>query len=179
MARPIPVYLVSYDPEWPGFAALQIERLRVLEPLLVVVHHIGSTSVPGMAAKPVIDLMPLVADLDAFDSRQSEVEALGYAWHGEFGVEGRRFCTMDNDSGQRIVQLHCYQDDSPHAKRQLAFRDYLRAFPDVAAAYEAEKYRASALFPDNSVDYSREKGAFIRAAEAKALAWVVGEEGGD
>jgi GrpB-like predicted nucleotidyltransferase (UPF0157 family) len=85
----------------------------------------------------------------------------------------------DPETGVRLVQLHCYQNGSHNAKRQLAFRDYLRAFPDVAAAYEAEKRRASALFPDNSVDYSREKGAFIRAAEAKALAWVVGEEGPD
>lgn len=179
MARPIPVQLVVYDPEWPALATHYCNGLRVLEPLLVVVHHIGSTSVPGMAAKPVLDLMPLVGDLDGFDARRRDVEALGYAWHGEFGVEGRRFCTLDDEEGKRIVQLHCYQDDSPHARRQLAFRDYLRAFPEVAAEYEKEKYRASALFPDNSVDYSREKGAFIRAAEAKALAWVVGEEGDD
>lgn len=132
-----------------------------------------------MAAKPVIDLMPLVSDLDAFDRRRGEVEALGYDCHGEFGVDGRRFCTLDDEDGRRIVQLHCYQADSPHAKRQLAFRDYLRAFPEVAAAYEREKYRASALFPDNSTKYAEEKGTFIRAAEAKALAWVVGEEGDD
>jgi GrpB-like predicted nucleotidyltransferase (UPF0157 family) len=179
MAPPIPVHLVHYDPEWPGIAEHFADRLSGLRPLLTTVHHIGSTSVPGMTAKPVIDLMPLFADLAALDARREEVEALGYVWYGEFGVEGRRFCTWDDESGKRVAQLHCYQDDSPHAKRQLAFRDYLRAFPDVAAAYEAEKFRASKLFPNNSVDYSREKGAFIRDAEAKALAWITGDEGYD
>ncbi len=178
MARPIPVQLVAYDPEWPGAATRYCHELLSLG-LFLVVHHIGSTSIPAMAAKPVIDLMPLVADLSAFDGHRAEVEALGYVWHGEFGVDGRRFCTLDDASGKRIAQLHCYQEDSPHAKRQLAFRDYLRAHPNVAADYEAEKYRASKLFPDNSTKYAEEKGTFIRAAEAKALAWVVGEEGDD
>jgi GrpB-like predicted nucleotidyltransferase (UPF0157 family) len=179
MAPPIPVHLVHYDPEWPDMAARFSEQLKIVGPVLTIVHHIGSTSVPGMTAKPVIDLMPLVSDLEIFDARRADLEAIGYVWHGEFGVEGRRFCTWDDDRGCRLAQLHCYQHDSPHAKRQLAFRDYLRAFPDVAAAYEAEKYRASKLFPNNSVDYSREKGAFIREAEAKALAWVTGDEGYD
>lgn len=178
MARPIPVQLVAYSADWPEEAAHYCNQLISLG-LFTVVHHIGSTSIPGMAAKPVIDLMPLVANLDAFDQRRTDIEALGYGWHGEFGVEGRRFCTLDDKSGKRIAQLHCYQEDSPHAKRQLAFRDYLRAHPEVAADYEAEKYRASALFPDNSTKYAEEKGTFIRAAEAKALAWVVGEEGDD
>lgn len=179
MAPPIPVHLVQYNPEWPGMASRFSDELGILGPLLTVVHHIGSTSVPGMTAKPVIDLMPLVSDLAGFDARRSDIEGLGYVWHGEFGVEGRRFCTWDNQDGVRVAQLHCYHHESPHAKRQLAFRDYLRAFPDVAKAYEAEKFRASKLFPNNSVDYSREKGAFIRDAEAKALAWVTGDEGYD
>ncbi len=179
MAPPIPVHLVQYNPDWPDKAAQLSAELCPLKPLLIIVHHIGSTSVPGMMAKPVIDLMPLVSSLEQFDAKRATVEAFGYVWHGEFGVEGRRFCTLDDASGVRIAQLHCYQDDSPHAKRQLAFRDYLRAFPDVAAAYEAEKHRASKLFPHNSVDYSREKGAFIREAEAKALEWITGDEGSD
>ncbi len=178
MAPPIPVYLVDYNPEWPGIAAFHMERLRTLGPLLVAIHHIGSTSVPGLAAKPVIDLMPIVSDLDGFDAIQGHVEALGFGWHGEFGVEGRRFCTFDDpDTGTRLVQLHCYKTGSPHARRQLAFRDYIRAFPDVAKAYEMEKRRACALYPDNSVEYSREKGEFIRSVEGKAASWFVEEPG--
>jgi GrpB-like predicted nucleotidyltransferase (UPF0157 family) len=75
MPPPIPVILTVYDPAWPRMAASHAERLRVLGPTLVTVHHIGSTSVPGLAAKPIIDLMPLVtdvADLDRERRRASE-----------------------------------------------------------------------------------------------------------
>lgn len=170
----IPVHIVAYDPVWPERATEHAARLDVIRPPLLVVHHIGSTAVPGLAGKPVIDLMPIVSHIEAIDEKKGELEALGYRWHGEFGVEGRRFCTLTNDYGERIVQLHIYQTGSRDARRQLAFRNYLRAFPDVANAYALEKRRARDLFPNNSTDYAAEKGAFIRATEAKALAWFVG-----
>ena len=175
MTIAIAVNLVGYNPAWPRMAAQFSAQLEVLGPLLAVVHHIGSTSVVGMVAKPVIDLMPLVADLAEFDRKQGDIEALGYAWHGEYGIEGRRFCTLADADGTRIAQLHFYEQSSLHAKRQLAFRDYLRAFPDVAGAYVVEKRRACALFPNDSTAYSGEKGAWIRGVEVKALAWSVGE----
>jgi GrpB-like predicted nucleotidyltransferase (UPF0157 family) len=178
MAPPIPVYLVEYDPAWPGMAMTYIEALRRFEPLLKKTHHIGSTSIPGIASKPVLDLMPVVSDIAAFDARRDEVEAMGYVWHGEFGVEGRRFCTLNDPvTDVRLVQFHAYQIGSPHARRQLSFRDYLRSHADIAKAYEKEKRRAMALFPDNSTKYAQEKGMFIRSVEAKALEWFVEEPG--
>ena len=96
MTVPIAVNLVEYNPEWPGMAARHLERLRSLGTTLVAIHHIGSTSVPGMVAKPVIDLMPLVRDIEELDARQAEVAALGYRWHGEYGVSGRRYCTLED-----------------------------------------------------------------------------------
>ena len=171
MTVPIPVTLVRYDADWPSKANILSDKLGVLGDTLVVVHHIGSTSVVGMLAKPVIDLMPLVGDIAALDDKRELVESLGYVWHGEYGVEGRRFCTYADENGSRSAQLHFYAIGSPHAKRQLAFRDYLRAFPNVAADYAVEKQRAAALFPDNSTAYANEKGPWIRAAEVKALDW--------
>ena len=78
MPPPIPVILASYDPEWPLLAAGHSRRLQALGSALVIVHHIGSTSVPGLAAKPIIDLMPLVSDLAEIDRLRERVEALGY-----------------------------------------------------------------------------------------------------
>lgn len=69
----------------------------------------------------------------------ARVEALGYGWHGELGIPGRRYCTLNNAAGHRIVQDHVYEVHSPHVARHLAFRDYLRAHPEVASAYEREK----------------------------------------
>jgi GrpB-like predicted nucleotidyltransferase (UPF0157 family) len=171
MPAPIPVILAAYDPEWPRMAARHAERLRVLGPTLVAVHHIGSTSVPGLAAKPIIDLMPVVTGLADLDRERRHIEALGYTWHGEFGIAGRRYCTLSDEAGVRIAQLHFFSAESPQVLRHIAFRDYLRAHPDAAAAYEKEKRRARDLHPDDSHAYTDEKNAWIRATEAEALAW--------
>lgn len=174
MPPPIPVLLVRYNPEWPQMAAGHAARLRVLGSILVTVHHIGSTSVPGLAAKPIIDLMPLVTDLDELDRERLRMEGLGYGWHGEFGISGRRYCTLSDQAGNRAAQFHFFQADSPHVTRHLAFRDYLRAHREVASAYEAEKCRARDLHPDDSHAYTDEKGAWIRETEAKACIWLAG-----
>jgi GrpB-like predicted nucleotidyltransferase (UPF0157 family) len=147
------------------------ERLRVLGPTLVIVHHIGSTAVPGLAAKPIIDLMPLVIDLAGLDMKREDVEALGYIWHGELGIPGRRYCTLSDDAGVRLAQLHFFTEDSPDAERHLAFRDYLRSHPEEATAYEKEKRRARDLHPNDSHAYTDEKAEWIHGAQVKALIW--------
>jgi GrpB-like predicted nucleotidyltransferase (UPF0157 family) len=166
-----PVILAAYDPEWPRMAARLGEDLRVLGATLQSVHHIGSTAVPGLLAKPIIDLVPLVNNLADLDLKRPQVEALGYRWHGEYGIEGRRFCTLCDEAGARSAHLHFFAADSPQSERHVAFRDYLRAHPRVADAYAAEKRRARDLHPDDSNAYAAEKGAWIRDAEAEALEW--------
>ncbi len=178
MTLAIPVNLVEHDPRWQAQAEDYTRLLSPLGDLLLAVHHIGSTAVIGLLSKPVIDLMPIATSLDALDARRGDVEALGFGWHGEFGVDGRRFCTLNDEAGKRLANVHFYECGSPHAQRHLAFRDYLRSHPKVAAAYRRDKLRAGAIHPDDSVAYSGEKGAWIRKAEAKALRWY-GDGGGD
>ena len=170
MLRPFPVRLVDYDPDWPRQAAERMARLRVLEPVLVAVHHIGSTSVPGLIAKPIIDLMPLVGDLASLDLERGAVEALGYQWHGEYGIPGRRYCTLEIGE-RRVAQLHFFTMGSPGAHRHLAFRDYLRAHAGAAAAYAAMKRQAREQHPGDSHAYSAAKQPWIDRMEAQALAW--------
>jgi GrpB-like predicted nucleotidyltransferase (UPF0157 family) len=146
-------------------------ELNVLGPVLIRVEHIGSTSVPNLVAKPIIDLMPLIESLERLDARADAVRALGYEWFGEHGITGRRYCSLTNDFGVRIAQLHFFEETSPHVARHLAFRDYLRAHHKVALAYEAEKHRARALHPDSTQAYSVEKSAWITATERAALEW--------
>jgi GrpB-like predicted nucleotidyltransferase (UPF0157 family) len=147
MPPPIPIVLASYNPEWPRIAAAHADRLRMLGSILVTVHDIGSTAVPGLAAKPIIDLMPLVDDLGKLDRERWRVEALGYNWHGELGILGRRYCTLSDAMGLRIAQLHFFEAHSPEALRHIAFRDYLREHVEAAIAYEKEKRRAGDLHP--------------------------------
>ena len=171
MPKPNKVRLVPHDRDWAHKGAQEGERLRAAASALIFVHHIGSTAIPGIAAKPVIDLLAVASDLDELDRQSENLEALGYSSHGEYGLSGRRYFKLDDaDTGARLFQLHAYAEGDPSITRHLAFRDHLRAHPDIAAAYDAEKRRCAALHPGNSHAYSDCKGDWIARVEAEALA---------
>lgn len=172
-AERMKVELAPHSPAWAALAQSEGERLKTaVGDTLIVVHHIGSTSIPGILAKPVVDLLPLVRDLAALDAREDAVRALGYDWRGEFGLVGRRYCKKDDPAtGKRLFNIHFYQSDNPEVTRHLAFRDYLRAHPKIAKDYEAEKVRAAALQPDDVLLYNDEKNDWIKRVEKDALSW--------
>lgn len=170
---PIKVELLSHDPRWAEQAAAEGQLFAsIVGSSSIAVHHIGSTAIPTIHAKPVLDLMPVVKDLAELDGRRAEIEAHGYEWRGELGLPGRRYCTKsDPATGRRLVQLHCYRERSPEVERHLAFRDYLRSHPQIAAAYDREKARCRNLHTEDSHAYSDCKDAWIKTVEAQALAW--------
>lgn len=163
--------LYDHDPEWPERAEAEMARwCEAIGTDLVAIHHIGSTSVPGLAAKPVIDLIPVLADSAALDAARDRVTELGYEWLGPFGLPGRRYCRRDDQvTGRRVFQAHAYADGSPEVIRHLAFRDWLRAEPANARAYAQEKRRCAKAFPEGGEGYQTCKSAWIDAAEAQAL----------
>jgi GrpB-like predicted nucleotidyltransferase (UPF0157 family) len=169
-----PIEVVPYDPAWLEIAARESKRLReALGDALVVVHHIGSTSVPHLRAKPIVDLMPLVTSLYALDARREAVEALGWSWGGEMGIAGRRYGVLvDTATGRRVAQMHAFTEAWPDVARHLHFRDYLRAHDDEARAYEGVKLRARELHPDDVLAYNGAKAEWIRACEKRAGEWA-------
>jgi len=170
----MPVELVPHRPEWVAIAAAESARIRSVigEDIVVAIHHIGSTSIPGIYAKPTVDLMPLVTSLVALDTREEAIRALGYEWRGEFGIPGRRFLSLVSGvPPKRLFNVHCFEASTPGVERHLAFRDYMRAHPGRAKAYEAEKFRAQKVSPDDTLEYSKQKGPWIVEAEREALTW--------
>jgi len=160
------------DPTWPAQAQVEADRWRGADLAgLIAVHHIGSTSVPGLPAMPIIDLLPEFVDEAAMDAARPRIEALGYEWLAEFGLPGRRYCRRDDTaSGKRLVQAHCYAKGSSEITRHLAFRDALRANAPLRAAYSAVKGKCAALHPGDHQAYGACKSPWIEKAEARAVA---------
>jgi GrpB-like predicted nucleotidyltransferase (UPF0157 family) len=173
MPPPLAVELQPYTPNWAQAAARESERLaQAFGENLIVVHHIGSTAIRGIAAKPILDLMPVVRDLSLLDRCRRGIEDLGYEWWGEYGIPGRRFCTFtEAATGRRRVHLHCFQEGASEVERHLAFRDYLNAHPDVARSYDLLKARCRDLHPLNSHAYADCKSEWIQGIESQALAF--------
>jgi GrpB-like predicted nucleotidyltransferase (UPF0157 family) len=169
----IAVELHPHSPAWAGMARAEAARLKqALGDTLITVHHMGSTAIPGIMAKPIVDMIPVVTDIAALDAKEDAIRTLGYRWLGEFGLAGRRYCTWsDPTTGKRIFQLHCYAHDAPAMPRHLAFRDYLLAHPAIAKEYEVEKIRAASIRSDDAQAYNEQKNDWIQRVEKDALIW--------
>lgn len=158
------------DPTWPEQAEVEIRRWFASVDGLVTVHHIGSTSVRGLPAKPVLDLMPVFRDATARDSARDAIEALGYDWLGAYGLEGRVYARLDDPAtGCRQVQAHSYVQGHPDIRRHLAFRDALRDNAALRAGYASIKGACAARHPDGGPDYGTCKSAWIDKVESRAL----------
>jgi GrpB-like predicted nucleotidyltransferase (UPF0157 family)/GNAT superfamily N-acetyltransferase len=161
----------EYSPEWPAEAEREASRLRaLLGDTLVAIHHVGSTSVPGLAAKPVIDLLPLARDIADIERRTALLQDAGYRAWGEFGLPGRRYFTRDRD-GERTHNLHFYAAGNPDVDRHLALCAYLRGHRSARAEYEVLKRGAYAQHPADIAAYNDAKTVWIRAIEPLALDW--------
>src|SRR5262245_2626582 len=110
MADATRVTLAPHDPDWARMAETEGARIaEAMSDVVLRVEHIGSTAIPSIAAKPTVDLMPVVRDIAMADERRSTMEALGYLWRGEFGIEGRRYCVLERD-GRRLFHAHIFAD---------------------------------------------------------------------
>lgn len=167
------IAVVPHDPEWARAFVLASRAIAsAMGDNLLHIHHIGSTSIPGIYAKPVIDMLAVVSDVTAVDARAAAMQSLGYEVMGEFGIAGRRYFRLDDVGGVRTHQLHTFQVDSPHVARHLAFRDYMRAHPTQAKQYSDLKRRLAAAHPHDMNAYMDGKDSFIKEMEAAALRWV-------
>ena len=135
---------------------------------MVTIEHVGSTSIPGLAAKPVIDILVGVTSLAAGEQAVPALEALGYEYRGENGIPGRLYFCKGVVRYRRTHHLHMVETGHEQWRPMLSFRDYLRAHPDEARHYEALKRNLAAQFRDNRQAYTDGKEHFVKAILGKA-----------
>lgn len=161
------VHVVPYDPEWPRLFQIEARRLVAgLSPVSIQLEHSGSTSVPGLAAKPVLDILAGLADGVPIEPYIERLVACGYVHRGEQGVPGREFFRRGDP---RAYHIHLTRIDGQFWREHLAFRDYLRTHPETRDEYARLKYELAAKFPRDRAAYIDGKGPFIRQVLEAAL----------
>ena len=159
------IVVVEYNLEWNREFEKESALIKdVLGDNCIAIHHIGSTAVSGLAAKPIIDMMPVVKSLEAVDAVRDGLEALGYEYMGEFGIPGRRY--MRKGGSERTHQVHVFrEDDRENIERHLAFRDYLRTHDDARDEYARLKKELAVKFPYDIDGYCDGKDEFVKRLE--------------
>jgi GrpB-like predicted nucleotidyltransferase (UPF0157 family) len=166
------VELVPHNPDWSHQADEEAQRIIAgLTFPIVGIYHIGSTSVAGIKAKPILDFVMEVEDLNDVIEGLVEFKILGYKNKGEYGIPGRQFFTRDTD-GDRTHHLHVFQVGHPDIERHTVFRDFLRANPDAAREYEKLKEKLAKRFPKESGNYTAAKSDFILSMDEVARYWL-------
>jgi len=155
-----PIVIHDYDPRWPEqFATLRSRIAGVLGPLAAAIEHVGSTAVPGLAAKAIIDLDVLLTTAADFPLVASRLASLGYKHEGDLGIPKREAFQAPPDD----IHHHLYvcPPGSGAYQEHITFRDFLRAHPQDAEAYGTLKRRLAVEFSDDRDGYTRAKTAFV------------------
>jgi len=163
------VVVVPHNPDWRNEFETEAGRIAAaLGDAVAVVHHIGSTAIRGIYAKPVIDILVEVGDIAEVDRRSSVMELLGYEVMGEFGIPGRRYFRKNNQEGIRTHQIHIFETGSEQVRRHLAFRDFMNTHPEEAQKYSELKRKLAAEHPQNIDAYMDGKDGFIKEIDRRA-----------
>lgn len=156
---PEAIVLLPHDPRWLTDATAECNRIAAACGSAVLrVEHIGSTAVPGLIAKPVLDLMPLVRSYESGLTCVDAMRGLGYWYAGEFGIAGRSLFVK---GAPRTHHAHMLVEGSREARRHVAVRDVLRTRSDLVACYAALKQELAPRFGDNREAYAEAKSAFM------------------
>lgn len=160
------IVLVKRNPEWSQSFTEAADTIKaILQDNCIEIHHIGSTAIPNIYAKPIIDLLPVVKDISIVDSLNPKFEALGYVCMGEYGIPGRRFYWKSKSN--RTHNMHLFEQGSPEILRHIAFRDFLIAHKDYAEGYSLIKRCLAEVFPQDIENYLNGKNSFVQMIDYK------------
>ncbi len=156
------VLVVSHNDQWSKeFEKIRLEIVAALGQLAVSVEHVGSTSVKGLWAKPIIDIDIVISDNKLLPQVINTLENIGYQYEGNLGIEGREAFRYDNKPEFMLHHLYVCPQDSKELKRHLVFRDYLRTHPNAVQEYSQVKREGAALFPEDIEAYIQYKSPTI------------------
>ena len=168
------IEVVPYQSNWPSDFTKEADAIQsILKNEIIGIYHIGSTSIVGLSAKPVIDILIEVKKIDAIDQYNPQMESLQYIAKGEFGMEGRRF--FIKGLIHRTHHVHIFETGHPDIARHLNFRDYMLSHPDEAKAYESLKLELAQQFRYDNDGYCDGKDDFIKEIDRRATLWKLGE----
>jgi GrpB-like predicted nucleotidyltransferase (UPF0157 family) len=168
------VRIVAYDEAWPVRAVEELRRLDdALGPVAVRTDHVGTTAVPGLDAKPVLDLQVSVAAIEPRARYVEPLARLGYLFAPAPESPDHHFFAKPPER-PRTHHVHVCEHGSEHELRHLAVRDFLRAHDEEAAAYEALKRQVAAQHPHDRLAYIEGKAAYVAGLEARAVEWSRG-----
>ena len=169
-----PIVVTPYDPEGPAlFAELGEILRRALGPVALRIDHIGSTAVPGLAAKPVIDVQISVSALEPLAAYAGPLQDLGFVHRADNPDRTKRY--FREAPGARRVHIHVRQAGSAAERSALLFRDFLRADGDEASAYARSKSALAEEHRDDRSAYVEAKAPFVRDAVQRAERWALNE----
>jgi len=171
------IEVVDYDPAWISAFEKEAAILNaVFEQRVIKVHHVGSTAVPGLAAKPIIDILVVLDHTDDINSFDRAMEDVGYRVRGECldalipGTPGR-FYFIKETNGVRSHHVHVCAKGHWEIFDKLAFRDYLRAHSNKATAYGELKRSIAARYRFDNIGYMRAKDNFVKSTLLEAQRW--------
>ena len=162
------VAVTPYDENWKkDFISIKSEIQDALGELALSIEHVGSTSVEGMSAKPVIDIDVVINDESLLDAVIARLAAAGYMHEGNLGIEGREAFKYSGKEHLRKHHLYVCPKNSPELRRHLAFRDYLRSDKNAVLEYSRIKEEGAKLFPEDIDGYIKHKSGWIEETYRK------------
>ena len=164
------VVVASYDETWEErFREIRKELEAALGDLALRIEHVGSTAVPGLPAKPILDIDVVIRDYGVFDAVVSALKEIGYEHEGDLGIAGRE--AFRYDGKEHLMKHHLYvcPEDSAELRRHIAFRDYLRSHPEAVKEYSRVKEEGARLYPDDIEGYIAHKAPFIERVYREIL----------
>lgn len=144
---------------------------KLLGKTLVTLEHIGSTAIPNIVAKPIVDFLGEVTSLKDIDTKEELLEKNGYMWRGEYGIPERRYIKKPSEGDLDLLHIHLFEVGHPQIYRHIIFRDYCIKHPEIAQKYSTLKMNLAKMFKNNPSMYQQGKSAFI-----ERIIWLAQKE---